>query len=502
MDRRKFLATAGASLAAPALKAIPGEAEGVAPSRIDGREQPPRRPNVIVMICDDLGYGDLGCYGSKLSTPNIDRLAASGVRCMQHCTPTPVCSASRAALMTGLYPTRVNAPTVYFPLDQDGMSLDATTIANVLKKADYKTMAIGKWHLGHAEPYMPTNRGFEQYYGVPYSVDMEPLPLLHNLQVLEPEADRNLLTPQYTEQAVKFIRESKNAPFFLYMAYSYPHIPLHASKKFRGRSRSGLYGDVVREIDWSVGEVVKTLKQNGLEENTLVIFTSDHGPWYQGSTGNLRGRKGSTYEGGVRIPMIASLPGTLSQGQVVNGLTSHLDMLPTLTKLCGGTLPQRPLDGTDIWPILAGTRESVERKALLNFFAWDLQCARWKQWKLHVSRYNVPLYLPVPARGRINYALRNPELYNLDEDPKESYDTATEYPEVVASIQKSILEQLHTLPDRVQKAYTESQAHPSSQWMPPDSFPESVNMRPPSPEKLREDEMVLQRFRAMERGPK
>ena len=498
MDRRKFLATAGASLAASSLKGIPHRnADAAIKSNAHPTSKRPHQPNVIVIICDDLGYGDIGCYGSKLSTPNIDRLATNGVRFTNHCTPISLCSASRAALMTGQYPTRVGVIGAFGPLSEGGMALDATTVANVLQNTGYKTMAIGKWHLGDLKEYMPTSRGFQEYYGVPYSVDMDPLPLLHNTQILEPEADRDLLTQQYTKQAVEFIQKSKDGPFFLYMAHSFPHIPLHASKKFRGKSPLGLYGDVVQEIDWSVGEVVRTLKQNGIEEKTLVFFTSDHGPWFQGSTGNLRGRKAMTYEGGVRIPMIASMPGTLPRDRTTNALASHMDMLPTLAGLCGGTLPQEPLDGSDIWTLLSCEQQAVERKALLSFSGWNIQCARWKQWKLHIARENTPPWVPKPEQGRVNYFLRNPELYNVLEDPKESYDTASEYPEIVATIQKNIEEQLATLPDVVKRAYSKTKQNLSNPWMPADSYPEFENMGGNRAAWLKEadKERVLQRFK-------
>ncbi len=498
MDRRKFLATAGASLAASTLNGIPHEnAEAAIQSKADLSPKRPHRPNVIVIICDDLGYGDLGCYGSKLSTPNIDRLATNGVRFTNHCTPISLCSASRAALMTGQYPTRVGVTGAFGPLSEGGMVLNASTVANVLQDTGYKTMAIGKWHLGDLKEYMPTNRGFQEFYGVPYSVDMDPLPLLHNTQILEPEADRDRLTQQYTKQAVEFIRKSKDAPFFLYMAHSFPHIPLHASKEFRGKSPLGLYGDVVQEIDWSVGEVVRTLKQNSIEENTLVFFTSDHGPWFQGSTGNLRGRKATTYEGGLRIPMIASMPGTLPRDRTTNALASHMDMLPTLTGLCGGTLPQQPLDGSDIWTLLSCEQQAVERKALLSFSGWNIQCARWKQWKLHIARENTPPWVPKPEQGRVDYYLRNPELYNVVKDPKESYDTASEYPQIVATIQKSIEEQLVTLPDVVKQACNKTKQNLSNPWMPADSYPEFENMGGNRTAWLKEadKERVLQRFK-------
>ncbi|HZC43318.1 MAG TPA: sulfatase [Acidobacteriaceae bacterium] len=476
MDRRKFLTTAGASLAASTLDAVAGEqTEALKQSHLPMRTDKPECPNIIVIICDDLGYGDLGCYGSKLATPKIDRLASQGVRFRHHCTPISLCSASRAALMTGLYPTRVGATAAFGPLSDTGMSLDAITVANVLQKAGYRSLAVGKWHLGDLPQYAPTQRGFDEYFGVPYSVDMDPLPLLHNSTILEKEANRDTLTQQYTKKAVEFISQPKEKPFFLYMAHSYPHIPLHASTSFRGKSDFGLYGDVVAEIDWSVGEVMRALEQTGQREKTLVLFTSDHGPWFQGSTGNLRGRKGGVYEGGLRIPMIASMPGTLPQGHVTDALASHTDILPTVAGLCHGQLPGYPLDGRDIWTLLSCQQEAVERQALLSFEGWDIQCARWKQWKLHIARANTPMFMPTPSQGRINYALRNPELYNVVDDPKESYDCAAKFPEVVATIQKSIQEQLATLPDVVKQAYSAAQQHLSTLTMPADSLPEFRN---------------------------
>ena len=475
MDRRKFLATAGASLAGPALLELEGRAQ--APRRA------PQRPNIIVIICDDLGHGDLGCYGSTLSTPNLDGLARAGVRSTHHTTPHPICSASRAALMTGLYPTRVNTPNVFWPLDNDGMALDAATLGNVMQSAGYETMAIGKWHLGDTKPYLPTSRGFDDFYGVGYSVDMDPLPLLRGTQVVAPEADRDQLTQQYTAQAVEFIGKRRSQPFFLYFAHSYPHIPLHASPAFRGKSPLGLYGDVVQEIDWSVGAVLQALRARNLEEKTLVIFTSDHGPWYQGSTGDLRGRKGTTYEGGVRIPFIARLPGALPAGRRNDVLTSHLDLLPMLARLSGGKLPTATLDGLDIWNVLstagAGAAVAPERPALLNFSNWNLESARWNQWKLHLTRASVPAFLPAPKGGKITYMLQHPELYNLIEDPKESYDVAAQYPDVVAGIQRSVAAQMAALPLRVQNAWAEAGRHPSSQWMADGSYnPAAAHMKP------------------------
>jgi arylsulfatase A len=498
MNRRKFLVTAGASLAASTLdSASPAKADIAAQNHTAMQSTKPDRPNIIVIICDDLGYGDLGCYGSKLATPNIDKLAAQGVRFTHHCTPIALCSASRAALMTGQYPTRVGATGAFGPLSDTGMSLDAKTVANVLQQAGYASLAVGKWHLGDLPQYSPTQRGFDEFFGVPYSVDMDPLPLLHNSTIVEKEADRNTLTQQYTKKAVEFLGQPREKPFFLYMAHSYPHIPLHASSSFRGKSDLGLYGDVVEEIDWSVGEVLRALEANGQRDKTLVFFTSDHGPWFQGSTGNLRGRKGGVYEGGLRIPMIVSMPGTLPQGRATDALASHMDILPTIAALGHGEIPAASLDGRDIWKLLTCQQHAVERQALLSFDGWNIQCARWKQWKLHIARGNMPMFMPAPAQGRINYTLRNPELYNLVDDPKESYDCAAKYPEVVATIQKSIQQQLETLPDAVKQAYSNTQEHLSTPTMPADSLPEFRNSQGNAGAWLEgsDAEKVLQRFR-------
>ena len=281
---------------------------------------PPRPPNIVMIYVDDLGYGDLGCYGSNIRTPNLDRMAAEGVRFTQFYSANPVCSPARAALLTGRYPTRTGVPNVIMAPDKTGLSPSETTLAALLKPQGYKTMCIGKWHLGHQPQYLPTNRGFDEYYGIPYSNDMTPRPLMHNTEVLEEPAVLETLTPRYTQQALQFVERSKDSPFFLYMPHTFPHIPLAASPRFRGKSPLGLYGDVVEELDWSVGEVLAKLKQTGLDNQTLVMFSSDNGPWYQGSPGQLRGRKGSTYEGGVREPFLARFPGRIPRG---DGLPRH-----------------------------------------------------------------------------------------------------------------------------------------------------------------------------------
>jgi arylsulfatase len=452
MTRRSFLAAAAAARLAAAA--------------------PSRPPNIVFILCDDLGYGDLGCYGSRIRTPNLDRMASEGVRFTNFCAADPVCSPSRAALLTGRYPTRVGVPRVLFPNDPEGLNLDETTLANAVKKVGYRTMAIGKWHLGRPDAYLPTSRGFDHYFGIPYSNDMTPRVLLRDTQAIEETANLETLTGRYTDEARRFIEGAKGGPFFLYMPQTFPHIPLGASPRFRGKSAEGLYGDVVEELDWSVGEVLATLKRNGLERNTLVMFSSDNGPWYQGSPGKLRGRKNTTYEGGVREPFLARWPGSIAAGRTVDGLASMMDIFPTVARLTGAPLPAKPLDGIDIWPLLHGERASIERAPLLYFDNWDLQCARWMDWKLHVARHNTAAYTPAPPGGRHSFVLPRPELYNLATDPDESYDMAPEHPEIVQQIQAKIDAMLAGFPEPVQKAWAEAKARRVNPGMPTASYPQ------------------------------
>ena len=440
MDRRDFLKTTAASFLLPLLFTSG------------------KNPNFIFIYGDDLGYGDLSCYGSGLSTPNLDGMAEEGMRFTQFYSANPVCSPSRAALLTGRYPTRVGVPRVLFPNDKTGLPDDEMTIAQMLKAKGYKTMCVGKWHLGHLPQFLPTSRGFDEYFGIPYSNDMSPRPLMHNLEILEEPAALETLTPRYTEQALKFIERSKGSPFFLYMPHTYPHIPLGASERFRGKSAHGLYGDVIGEIDWSVGQILEALKKHGLDQDTLVMFSSDNGPWYQGSPGKLRGRKGTTYEGGVREPFIARFPGRIPAGTVCKGVAGTIDILPTIACLCDAKLPGKPLDGIDIWPLLSGQKLSLEREALLYFDDWNVQCARWGKWKLHFMRYNAPPYVPAPPGGRMNLPLPAPELYDLEADPDESYDVAPGNPKIVAEIQSRVEKLLEGFPDEVGKAYRETKA--------------------------------------------
>ena len=433
-----------------------------------------KTPNVIFILCDDLGFGDLECYGSQIKTPNLNRLAAEGSRFTNFCSADPVCSPSRAALLTGRYPTRVGVPRVLFPQDQGGLNLEEKTLADVLKRRGYKTACVGKWHLGRPNRYMPTSRGFNEYLGIPYSNDMKPRPLIHNTEVIEETANLDNLTERYTEFATGFIRDSKAHPFFLYMPHTFPHIPLGVSAEFRGKSPLGLYGDVIEEIDWSVGQVLKAVRDNGLDKNTLVMFSSDNGPWYQGSPGRLRGRKNSTYEGGIREPFIARWPDKIPAGLVTDGLASMMDVFPTVVNACGATLPSKPLDGIDIWPLLTGKAKAIERKPLLYFNEWNLQCARWMNWKLHVARFNTAPYVPLPADGLHNFVLPKPELYNLAADPDESYDVAPSHPEIVQKMLQSIESLISGFPEEVRKAYAETKRMRADPGMPIGAWPKSV----------------------------
>src|SRR5690348_5022149 len=384
IDRRTFVKAAAGTLAASAVTSLSAQVNAGAQS--SGR----RSPNVILMICDDLGSGDLHCYGSSLKTPNLDRMASEGARFTRFNTAHPICSASRASLLTGRYASRSHTAGAYGPSSPGGMDLDEKTLADILKSAGYKSMCIGKWHLGYPPQYLPTSRGFDSFFGVPWSVDMSPLPLLRDTTVIEELPDRDMLTPRYTEQAVKFIDSSPGAPFFLYVAYSYPHDPPRSSPRFRGHSGLGHQGDAIEEIDWSVGEILEAVHRNGLDQDTLIFFTSDHGPWFQGCPGPRRGRKATTFEGGTRIPFIARWTGTITSGRVIDEWGSNLDVVPTVASLCDVHRPPNPLDGVDLSRLLTGESAHVDRGTILYFAVSPnqqvLECARKGNWKLRIAQ--------------------------------------------------------------------------------------------------------------------
>lgn len=472
LDRRDFVKSLVASVAAPAVAGAVAEGQERKPANehiaaITHPQRKQQKPNVVLMICDDLGYGDPHCYGSHLPTPNLDGIAEHGQRYVHYNSAHPICSASRAALLTGRYGLRMNTTGAFGPNEKKGTSLDETLMSNLFKESGYKTHAIGKWHLGNSGAYLPTERGFDSFFGVPYSIDMNPLPLLRDETVLEENTDRTTLTPRYTEDAVKYIEETAGDPFFLYMAFSYPHDPPMGSPRFKDKSGFGNQGDAIAEIDWSVGEVLKALERKGITQETLVIFTSDHGPWYQGSPGLLRGRKASSFEGGTRVPFLVKWPGTLEAGKVREEWISQLDVLPTLAAICGLRLPEKPLDGVNVESVLLGHGPMPERKkALLYFCAMgngglDLHCIRKGQWKLRVAQGTEgEIYINDRSTGAKSSAwLPFPELYNIEQDMAESYDVAHLHPEIVQELMASLEEQMASFPPNVVEEFEKLKAN-------------------------------------------
>ena len=470
MNRRDFILQASASVAAPAL----GPAALSAPAQHIADSSASSRPNVLLMICDDLGFGDLGCYGSQIPTPHLDALAAQGTRCVRYNTAHPICSASRAALLTGRYAPRSHTKGAYWPHTRTGMDLDETTLANLFRQRGYRTHAIGKWHLGDAPEYLPTSRGFDSYYGVCCSDDMAPLALIRGVDALEPDTDRTELTPRYTAEALKLLQDNSPQPFFLYLAYSYPHDPARGSRNFAGRSAFGDFGDAVEEIDWSAGQILDALEKSGKARDTIVIFTSDHGPWFQGSPGLTRGRKGTCFEGGVRIPFLIRWPGHVAAGAVAKDWLSHLDMLPTLSKWCGLSAPKLPLDGVDASPVLLHAQPLPERSIVYFSPAGDhndVHCIRRGPWKLRVAQNDGETYINDRTQGHNNYWLANPELYNLDRDPLEAYDVAKRNPEVVAQLLAELDREMLTFPQDVQARYATLKTLKASVVTPPAAAP-------------------------------
>ncbi|MHB1036514.1 MAG: sulfatase family protein [Pirellulales bacterium] len=396
-----------------------------------------RPPNIIVLFADDLGYGDLGCYGHPtIRTPNLDRMAREGMRFTQFYSAAPVCTPSRAALLTGRLPIRTGmcsgTRSVLFPDSTGGLPEGEITIAQALKTKGYATACVGKWHLGHLPQYLPTRRGFDRYFGIPYSNDMNPRPLMRNEKVVEEPAVLSTLTRRYTDEAVAFINESREKPFFLYLAYTFPHVPLAASAQFKGTSARGLYGDVVEELDASVGRVLATLRDEKLAEGTLVLFTSDNGPWLSqkergGSAGLLREGKGSTWEGGVREPALAWWPGRIAPGTVSGELGSTMDIFATSLTLAGAAIPQdRPIDGVDLSPVLFGTGKG-NRQVVFYYRGSELTAVRKGPWKIHFKTQ--------PGYGPQKAVVHDPPiLFHLEHDPSEKYDLSASRPKVVADL--------------------------------------------------------------------
>lgn len=401
-----------------------------------------KSPNIIVIFADDLGYGDLGSYGHpSIRTPNIDKMATQGQRWTNFYVGASVCTPSRAALLTGRLPVRSGTdskegPRVFFPNSAGGLPPAEVTIAEVLKEQNYNTAAIGKWHLGHLPEFLPTQQGFEEYYGIPYSNDMKPVVLMRDNEIIEDSVAQNTITKRYTSEAKKFITRNKNQPFFLYLAHTMPHRPLFASDEFLGTSKRGLYGDVVEELDWSVGEILKKLKEHGLAENTLVVFTSDNGPWTVlnqngGSAGLLYGAKNTEYEGGMRVPAIFWWPGQIEPG-VITETGSTLDFLPTFSNLASGNLPQdREYDGYDLSGVLLENQASP-REEMYYYHATDIIAARKGDYKLYFYENN-----PHGYPSRLN-KLDTLQLFNLMEDPSERFNLIEKYPEKAEEIKTMV----------------------------------------------------------------
>lgn len=412
-------------------------------------------PNVVLIFCDDMAYADVGPFGARgYQTPNLDRLARQGVKFTDFYAAQPVCSASRAALMTGCYPNRVGIKGALGPQSKIGISSNEVTIAEMLKERGYATAIYGKWHLGHRPEFLPPRHGFDDYFGLPYSNDMWPnhptagtnypkLPLIRGEQTIELMPDQTQLTTWYTEHAVDFIERNKQRPFFLYLPHNMPHVPLFVSGKFAGRTKRGLFGDVIAEIDWSVGQILDTLKKNHLEENTLVLFTSDNGPWlvygdHAGSAKPLREGKATVFDGGVRVPFIARWPGKIPAGTVCRQPAMTIDVLPTLARLSGARLPSHPIDGLDIWPLLSGVKKATSPHEALYFY-WDdhLQAVRSGAWKLHFPHeYFKPESFGSGGKpGRLGRPKTALALYNLESDPGEKNDVAAQHPDIVARLE-------------------------------------------------------------------
>ncbi|MDX8339771.1 sulfatase [Draconibacterium sp. IB214405] len=432
---------------------------GFACTNTTTQEETKQKPNIILIFADDMGYGDVGVFGHPtIKTPNLDRLAYEGQKWTNFYVAAPVCTPSRAGLMTGRLPIRSGMCSdqhrVLFPDSKGGLPENEITIASALKKADYSTAMIGKWHLGHLSSFDPNAHGFDYYFGIPYSNDMDQtlpegvgyyeacanpkvsyfnVPLKRNRETIEQPADQNTITKRYTEEAVNYIAAHKDQPFFLYMAHSMPHVPLFPSAEFKGKSLRGIYGDVIEEIDWSVGQVIDALKENGLDDNTLVVFTSDNGPWLifnenGGSAGLLRGGKGGTYEGGMREPTVFWGPGMVAPG-VVTELGTTMDLLPTFCKLAGAELPDdRVYDGYDISSVISEKGKSP-RNEVFYYRGQQVYAVRKGAFKAH--------FITQPAYGSEGPTTNEtPELYNLNVDPSEKYNIAEQHPDVIEELRE------------------------------------------------------------------
>jgi uncharacterized sulfatase len=419
---------------ARALGALAAAAAGLLAARAEAQPAPASRPpSFVVILADDLGWGDLGAYGATLiSTPHLDRLAREGVRLTDFYSSANVCTAARGGLLTGRYPIRLGlAADVARPTNQIALGEEELTIAEALRPLGYRSALIGKWHLGSHPQHSPLRHGFDEFYGLLHSNDMVPLALYRGEQAIEEPADQRTLTERYTAEAIAFLERNRDRPFFLYLPHTFPHVPLHVSERFSGRSRAGLYGDTVEEIDWSTGEILRALRDLGLDDRTLVIFTSDNGPWWEGSAGLHRERKGTSWEGGMRVPFLARWPGRLPPGRVSAEPAINLDVFPTLHRLAGGEPPAAPqVDGRDLMPLLLGEAGSPH-EAIFLFDADRIAAVRSGRYKLVVESK----YVSVLARLGHRDSYYHPGLlFDLERDPTESYSFTREQPEVATRL--------------------------------------------------------------------
>ena len=428
-------------------------------------------PNIILIYLDDMGYGDLGVTGAlEFTTPNIDKLASEGMRFTNFHTVQAVCSASRAALLTGCYPNRLGISGALFPFSKTGLNPDEMTIAELVKQKGYRTAIFGKWHLGDDKRFLPLAQGFDQYYGIPYSNDMWPvqfdgtpatreqankfrfpvLPLISQndkAEEIKTLDDQALLTKKYTDKAIGYINAHKSEPFFLYLPHSMPHVPIAASSAFKGKSKQGTFGDVMMEIDWSIGEIMKTLDALKLSKNTILIFSSDNGPWlnfgnHAGSTSGLREGKGSVWEGGHRVPCIIKWPGVVPAGIINNKLTATIDLFPTIASICKVPLPAQKIDGIDLLPMIKGDHTITPRKYLYYYYNVNsLKAVRRDDWKLMLPHTGRTYSDFAPGQdgfpGAVNENAEVPlALYDLRRDPGERYNVMVQYPEIVKELQE------------------------------------------------------------------
>lgn len=463
LKRRDFLRLSGGAVASTALLGLSGMQQLYA-----GEPGSRRPPNIILIYCDDMGYADLACYGGKNKTPNLDQMAGAGLKFNRYYAPSSVCSPSRAGTLTGCYPQRLCVNHVLFPAHKKGLNTKEQSIADVLKHKNYATMCAGKWHLGHLEKNMPGEFGFDRFYGIPYSNDMwaknnfdQPIHHKENnpdlfiyentkkVKEIKSLKEQGELTGDFTRESLSFIKENKDNPFFLYLAHPMPHVPLAASPKFKGKSGNGLYGDVMMELDWSVGEIRKALRQHKIANNTLLIFTSDNGPWLQygnwgGNAKPWREGKTTSFEGGTRVPCLMEMPGTIPANQSTNEPVGGIDLMPSICALTGVPLPKRKIDGKNILPIMKNKPGATSPHDYLYFFGpiqGDLQAVSKGKWKLHYEHS----YHPTEGKKKLkdgrfikhDAVILKQSLYNLELDPGEKRDVSARHPKLVKELSEA-----------------------------------------------------------------